>query len=168
MMNLYIRKAEQFEKFAVNEENDHLTIRGSKKSYEIDVQPLNDNVFSILLNNQSYIVEAQKKDGGWEIVLNQDRYLILVLSERQKIEAEILGGDDTAESEGGIYAPMPGLILLIEVKKGQKIKAGQPLLIMEAMKMENEIKADVAGIVEDILVEEKQKVEKDDLLLKIS
>ena len=62
---------------------------------------------------------------------------------------------------------MPGLVLKIEVERGQAIRVGQPLVIMEAMKMENEIRSQIDGTIQEVLIKENQKVEKNDLLLKI-
>lgn len=166
-MNLYLKDGDRFLKFEISEKNGELEISAGKKKYTVSLNEMDDNVYSLVLNNRSVTVEATEVDGGWRIVLNQHVYHIPVLSERQKIESEILGSEEDLGAEGGIYAPMPGLVLKIEVSEGQKVRPGQPLLIMEAMKMENEIKAHSAGRVDEILVQEQQKVEKDDLLLRI-
>ncbi|HPK47900.1 MAG TPA: acetyl-CoA carboxylase biotin carboxyl carrier protein subunit, partial [Sphaerochaeta sp.] len=66
-----------------------------------------------------------------------------------------------------VKAPMPGLILRIEVKEGQKVAKNQLLLIMEAMKMENEIYAPCEGVVTKISVTQGQQLQSDDDLLVI-
>ena len=75
---------------------------------------------------------------------------------------------DKEKSEKILKLPMPGLITKILVKPGMKIKIGDKLLILEAMKMENEIRSDVEGTIEAILVNEGEAVEKGAELLKIS
>ncbi|HEX9062696.1 MAG TPA: biotin/lipoyl-containing protein [Clostridia bacterium] len=67
-----------------------------------------------------------------------------------------------------INAPMPGTILKVNVSKGDSVKKGQVLLILEAMKMENEIKAASDGIVESVNVEKGSSVKVGDLLVAIS
>ncbi|MGH0052948.1 MAG: biotin/lipoyl-containing protein, partial [Sphaerochaetaceae bacterium] len=67
-----------------------------------------------------------------------------------------------------VNAPMPGLILRIDVKEGQQVKKNQVLLIMEAMKMENEIYAPCDGVVTKIAVSQGQQMQSDDELLVIS
>jgi pyruvate carboxylase subunit B len=67
-----------------------------------------------------------------------------------------------------VYAPMPGLILRLDVKEGQQVKKNQVLLIMEAMKMENEIYAPCDGVVTKIAVSQGQQMQSDDELLVIS
>ncbi|MFL5381405.1 MAG: biotin/lipoyl-containing protein, partial [Longimicrobiaceae bacterium] len=66
--------------------------------------------------------------------------------------------DDVADKV--VAAPMPGLVLKVEVEVGQAVKAGQGLVIVEAMKMENELKAPADGVVAKVLVQERQTVEK--------
>jgi biotin carboxyl carrier protein len=63
-------------------------------------------------------------------------------------------------------APMPGLVLKVLVSPGDEVKKGTPLLVLEAMKMENNIKADSEGVVESIEVNEGQSVEKNQILIK--
>jgi biotin carboxyl carrier protein len=67
--------------------------------------------------------------------------------------------------EKDLKAPMPGMIVLIEVKPGQQLKKGDGLLIIEAMKMENEIKAPFDCMVKEIKVQERQAVEKGQVLV---
>ena len=71
------------------------------------------------------------------------------------------GGEHT------ISAPMPGLILKVEVHENEKVKPGQGLIVMEAMKMENEIRSSVHGVVTGVMVKESMSVEKNSALLKI-
>jgi biotin carboxyl carrier protein len=66
-----------------------------------------------------------------------------------------------------VRAPMPGLIVRIEVESGQRVAAGQGLIVLEAMKMENELRALQGGIVKEVFVQEKHAVEKDEKLLVI-
>jgi biotin carboxyl carrier protein len=66
-----------------------------------------------------------------------------------------------------VKAPMPGLVVRLEAEKGQTVKPGQGLLVLEAMKMENEIRSAVEGIVDQIAVKAGEAVEKDALLITI-
>jgi biotin carboxyl carrier protein len=66
-----------------------------------------------------------------------------------------------------VKAPMPGLVLRVQVKVGDAVKKGDALLVLEAMKMENVIKAEGEGIVKAIKVNEKQAVEKNTLLIEM-
>ena len=70
--------------------------------------------------------------------------------------------------EGGLSAPMPGKILNIKVKKNNKVKKGDTLITLEAMKMEHSIKANTDGVVEDVFVKAGEQVENGSLLMKIN
>jgi biotin carboxyl carrier protein len=63
-----------------------------------------------------------------------------------------------------IKAPMPGLVVKVLAQKNAFVKKGQPLVVVEAMKMENEIPAPVEGVVTEVKVQEKQTVDKDQIL----
>lgn len=73
-----------------------------------------------------------------------------------------------ARGEGGIAAPMPGLVLSIRVKEGDTVAAGQVLLVMEAMKMENPITSPCAGSVRKLYVREGDSISEGDLLVEVA
>ena len=72
-----------------------------------------------------------------------------------------------SQSSSDVFAPMPGLILEVMVTAGQEIEAGTPLLILEAMKMENVLKADGAGTVKSVVVKQGEAVDKKQLLIEM-
>ena len=74
----------------------------------------------------------------------------------------------SAKGEGAITAPMPGLVVAIKVKPGDTVQAGQPLLVMEAMKMENAITASYNGTVTKIYVREGDSISEGDLLVDVA
>lgn len=74
----------------------------------------------------------------------------------------------SARGEGGITAPMPGLVLAIKVKEGDTVQAGQALLVMEAMKMENAITASYNGTVSRVYVREGDSISEGDLLVEVA
>jgi biotin carboxyl carrier protein len=121
--------------------------------------------------------EARLKDGG--LVTLGNKTFQVDLSER---EAKINGSSvafriadlraGAGAEKGGargarIRPPMPGKIVTVSVAEGQEVHAGQVLLILEAMKMQNEITAPTAGIVKKILVKPGQNVEGKDIILEI-
>jgi biotin carboxyl carrier protein len=83
---------------------------------------------------------------------------------KKEPETEMAAGDI---GEGDVVAPMPGSILEIDVKKGESVSQGDVLIVLEAMKMENEITAAEAGTVKDIKVRVGDSVDAEDILLVI-
>jgi glutaconyl-CoA/methylmalonyl-CoA decarboxylase subunit gamma len=73
-----------------------------------------------------------------------------------------------SRGEGGIVAPMPGLVLAIRAKEGESVTAGQTLLVMEAMKMENAVTTPYAGTVTKVYVREGDAIAEGDLLVDVS
>jgi glutaconyl-CoA/methylmalonyl-CoA decarboxylase subunit gamma len=72
-----------------------------------------------------------------------------------------------ATRQGTIVAPIPGLIIEIKVRLGDKVQAGQSVAVMEAMKMENDLTTHVSGVVEEILVQKGAEVATGDVILRI-
>ncbi len=164
-MKYYIKKADTFHELEIQEKDGYLVIRNGKKHHRVDLKPTDDQTFSIIIDNFSYTVGAEFRDQHIRLFMEQHACDIQVFNERQKLESEIFGNSELKAHGGEIVAPMPGMILRIEVEEGQKVVTGQPLLVMEAMKMENEIRASRDGMVSKILVQPSQAVEKDDVLI---
>jgi len=96
-------------------------------------------------------------------ILNQ-----FTVKDEMAILMEKMGFNDSSDStEGKIAAPMPGKIISVTVAIGDKVEIGQAVIILEAMKMENELKTTFAGTVKSIAVIAGQSVEKGELLLEI-
>ncbi len=117
------------------------------KKYMLDVIEKNQNRYTVMINGvwHSFTVETP-------ISLKRRRYL-----EKQ--------GD--ASSSLSIEAPMPGKIIDILVEEGSEVKEGEPIIILEAMKMQNEISSHVSGVVKSVSVKKNDSVMKDDVLIDI-
>lgn len=107
-------------------------------------------------------------DGGSiECTLN-GKWIIADLKNEQQLLLERLGFKTNAErSLGSLQAPMPGKILELLVEKGSSVELGDPVAILEAMKMENELKAPCDGTISSISVTTGTNVEKNQLLIEI-
>ncbi|HEX6747769.1 MAG TPA: biotin/lipoyl-containing protein [Longimicrobium sp.] len=119
------------------------------------------HVRSLTVDGRSHTLAAKPGDrrGRWQIALGRERFTVDAVDERTRAIREMTGGDE-AEVEKVVAAPMPGLVVKIEVEVGQTVKAGQGVIIVEAMKMENELKAPADGVVAKVLVQERQTVDK--------
>ena len=118
-------------------------------------------VRSLDVDGRSHTLSARpgERRGRWHIALGGERFTVDAVDERTRAIREMTGaGEDVADKT--ILAPMPGLVLKVEVEVGQAVKAGQGVVIVEAMKMENELKAPSDGVVAKVLVQERQTVEK--------
>ncbi|HEX2187758.1 MAG TPA: biotin/lipoyl-containing protein [Longimicrobiaceae bacterium] len=118
-------------------------------------------VRTLLVDGRShpFVAHAGEKRGRWEITMEGTRLAAEAVDERTRAIREMTGGAE-ADTEKSVDAPMPGLVVRVEVVVGQQVRAGQGVVIVEAMKMENELKAPADGVVARIEVEAGQTVEK--------
>lgn len=123
-------------------------------------------VRSLLLDDRSipFIARRGEKDGRWELAIEGQRLGASVIDERTRAIREMTGAVEEAVDRT-LCAPMPGLVVRVEVEVGQRVAAGQGMVIVEAMKMENELKSPADGIVASITIAAGQTVEKGALLL---
>jgi pyruvate carboxylase subunit B len=104
----------------------------------------------------------------WE-VQRKGRTFAVEVSDERTLSLRRMVGQRAHRSDGGrVRAPMPGLVVRLEVEEGQEVSAGTGLLVLEAMKMENEIRSTAAGVVSQILVAPGQKVDKGTELIVIA
>jgi len=112
------------------------------------------------------ILEVNKEEKTVDLIIN-NKQINLKLKDKLDAILEKLGmNQQVGSSIKELKAPMPGLILEICVTENQEVIKGDPLLVLEAMKMENVIKAQGSGVVKSILVKEKQSVEKNQVVIK--
>lgn len=115
----------------------------------------------LLADGRSYAFLARpgERRGRWQLTLGAHRFDVDAVDERTRAIREMTG-DEEEEANRTVVAPMPGLVLKVQVEVGQQVRAGQGVLIVEAMKMENELKAPADGVVARIEVQTGQTVDK--------
>jgi biotin carboxyl carrier protein len=119
---------------------------------------------SLLLDDRS-VAFAERSDGGAVVLTFHDREVrVPVEDERTREAKRLTAGSKKAAGKGEIKSVMPGVVKEIRVQAGDTVALHQPLLVLEAMKMENEIRADRAGTVTAVHVKAGQAVEKGALL----
>ena len=130
---------------------------------EADAVEVAPHTYSILLGGKSHELRVSPlPDGSLKILSTQTEFLAQVIDPR-----EWRGRHGAAEVEGRqqIVAPMPGKIVRILVKAGDTVELGQGLIVIEAMKMQNEIRSPKSGAVEKIIAKEGDAVNAGDVLL---
>ncbi len=118
-------------------------------------------LYHLLLDGESWTVAAQPLEavGRWALGAVGERVEVTAVDERARL-APTRPGPRALPTGGTVVAPMPGLVVRIEVAVGQRVEAGAGLVVVEAMKMENELRAARAGVVETVHVTAGQAVEK--------
>lgn len=120
----------------------------------------------LLLGKDSWTVACQQLEGRhWALGAAGERVEVEVQDDRSKQIEALTGQDRRPAASGVIKAPMPGLVVRVEVNAGENVEAGQGLVVVEAMKMENELRATHAGVVEQVHVKAGDRVEKGAVLV---
>jgi pyruvate carboxylase subunit B len=122
------------------------------------------------LEGKSYRVVALPGEarGGWDLQLGGERIRVDVVDERTRTIRAMTARNNGPQGPKPVRAPMPGMVVRVEVEPGQHVGAGQGVVIIEAMKMENELKADAAGVVSKVLVTAGTAVEKGAVLIEFA
>jgi len=128
-------------------------IDGGESVY-VDVREPAPNVFSVLCNELSYEVGLCKEEGGWAVDIYGTTHSIQAVDPRRKA-LRLAGGS----SQGLLKTSMPGRVVRLLVDVGSNVEKGDPIIVVEAMKMENEMKAPTQGVVKEIFVAEGEAVE---------
>lgn len=133
-----------------------------------DIQKLNEQLYHVIYENRSFTIFIHKVDKEGKLVdlsINGKRASVKIRSRIDQLLKQ-LGMEGTMTKKlDKLNAPMPGLIHSFKVDEGDSVQKGDPLLILEAMKMENVIKSPGDGIIKSIHVQAKQSVEKNALLI---
>lgn len=136
--------------------------------FSLDLIKVKEGSFHLLKNNKSFnieIVKADYSDKEFIIQINGNKYTLNV-KDKFDLLLKDLGMENLASAKiNEVKAPMPGLVLDILVQTGTEVKKGDPLMVLEAMKMENILKSPADGKVKKINVEKKQAVEKNQVLI---
>jgi biotin carboxyl carrier protein len=153
--------------FEIDIDNDgNLRVNGEPRA--VDFMALETSLYSILMENQSHEAVIDDHGGGAiDVRLRGRLYAGTVLDERAQLMRTQRGGTGGGSGEVSIKSPMPGLIVAIPVTEGQAVTAGQTVIILESMKMQNELKTPRDGTIQRVSVQAGQSVEQNKVLITI-
>jgi biotin carboxyl carrier protein len=140
-------------------------IDGTKN--DVDFRFITPNIVSLLLDGRSYIFHIFRNESGYEIDGGKGKVLFEVEDAKTLLQKQLLGAKTASAEKILIKAPMPGLVVKILTEKDALVSKGTPLVVVEAMKMENELTSPLEGKVMEIRVSERQAVEKNEPLITI-
>jgi biotin carboxyl carrier protein len=144
--------------------NGRYRVRLPDETVELDVRPVARGAYSVLLDGQAHAVDVTEE--GEEL-------LVAVGGETERVRVEAPGRRRQPAGEHGagrqrVVAPMPGRVVAVLVRVGQTVEPGAPLVVLEAMKMENEFRATARGVVREVRVTPGQAVNGGDLLVEVA
>lgn len=147
---------------------DERHIRIGERLLEVDFQAISGQpVFSVILDGKSYESFVYQGDEDWEVLIRGRQYQVKIEDEREKRLKAAAGGGVAEGGEFHLKAPMPGLVVSILVEEGQEVKKGQVMLILESMKMQNELKAPRDGVIGRVRVKAGESVEQKQSMLSL-
>ncbi len=138
------------QKISLKKKEDVYVFYDGEKTYEADIQRISPHQISVLIDDVSYrIYTAKDKDNRHFLIDGQQ---FVVKEPTEQVEGFRMGEEKTSEGTLLVKAPMPGKVIKICVSEKDAVRKNQTLAIVEAMKMENEIKASVDGTIKEIHV----------------
>ncbi len=147
---------------------DEHHIRIGDRLMQVDFESVSGQpVFSLILDGRSYESFVYQGEEDWDVLLRGRQYQVKVEDEREKRLKAAAGGGVAEGGEYHLKAPMPGLVVAILVEEGQPVKKGQVMLILESMKMQNELKSPRDGVMGRIRVKAGESVEQKQAMLSV-
>ena len=144
----------------------HISVNG--QTLTVDFNSVNGQpVYSLLVDGVSAEAFVYPGEEKWEVLLMGRQFQVMVEDERDKRLRAAAGGSVSEAGEYHLRAPMPGMVVSILVEEGQKVEKGQVLLILESMKMQNELKSPRAGTIGRLRVKAGESVEQRQTLLSV-
>ena len=152
----------------VEVDGDRVSVDGRTFHATLSRVPGTPEVHARIDGRTTTVAIDQHGEGSWRVVSEGLVIDAEALDERTR-HIRSLGGAARAAASGGLLkAPMPGLVVRLGVSEGDRVSAGQGLVVLEAMKMENELKAPSDGVVKAVRVAVGQAVEKGAVLLELA
>ena len=147
---------------------DERHIRIGDRLLQVDFESVSGQpVFSLILDGKSYESFVYQGEEDWDVLLRGRQYQVKVEDEREKRLKAAAGGGAVEGGEFHLKAPMPGLVVAVLIEEGQEVKKGQVMLILESMKMQNELKAPRDGTMGRVRVKAGESVEQRQTLLSV-
>ena len=152
--------------FEVTKNEESFLVNG--EPFQWDIVKISESYFHILFKNKSYRVEVVKADRAtktFQFKINNKIHAVEVKDKFDLLLEKMGMTNGAAAKINNIKAPMPGLVIDLKVKAGDIVKAGDPLLILEAMKMENILKSPGDGAIKNVKTKKGDSVEKGQVLI---
>ena len=153
--------------FIIEIDKDTFELEDAKN---VDSIQISDSKFHVLKNNQSYQIEILESDFSSKTMtleVNGNKYDVTIKDSYDQLVKKLGFASANNQKLKNIKAPMPGLIIDILVESGQSIQKGDPLLILEAMKMENILKAGGEGIIKSVSFTKGMAVDKGQVIIEM-
>ena len=165
-MKYFVRYGDSVHEVVVD--GEHVTVDGKRMTARLeDISGTPLQLLTVGERHERVHARRGSDRSSIELSIGGFRLSLEALDERTRVIRELSGASGKPKGPAHLMAPMPGLIVRVTVKEGEPVRAGQGLVVMEAMKMENELRATADGIVKRVVAAPGTAVEKGALLLEL-
>ncbi len=139
----------------------------NEREFQYECKFINENTMILRINNENYFLSVSENEESnlLDINIESKIYKVSCRSELEMMIDKMSGNKTGSKIRKEIHSPMPGIIKSINVKEGERINKGDVIMVLEAMKMENEIKASRECVIKKLNVDVMSSVEKNELLI---
>ena len=146
----------------------HTKVELNGNNHEVELSQLSKYTYLLKVDHNIYHITSEKLNSqNYSFTINGSSYYTTVRTNLEEKANEYLQNKAKESGTEIINSPMPGLIVKILKQVGDNVEVGDPIILLEAMKMENEIRASASGIIKSISTKENSSVEKGQALLEI-
>jgi biotin carboxyl carrier protein len=161
---LALRVDDRLEEAEVLEDDGVLRVRLGERWHTAELKRTNrQGLYSLIIDGHSWELFARERPGGFELLVGNRLYEVAVGSGRRTADSE-----EAITAVWSLQSPMTGQVVEVRVEAGESVQAGQALVVVESMKMNNELTAARSGTVSEIQVSPGDRVERGRLLLRVS
>jgi biotin carboxyl carrier protein len=158
-----VRLGMELKEVEVEDGPDGLRVRIDGEWHSARMEPVGESsLYALLIDDHPHELFAVERAEGYDIVIGWDRYAVAVGSPGRRQPPPAAGSQTLEEHPAGgwvVLSPMTGVVVEVFVKPGDGVAEGDVLMVIEAMKMNNELRAQVAGTVSEVYVQEGRRVE---------
>lgn len=166
-MVYFARSGERDHRLDVRQDTDGLRVRLDDREFDVDFLQVDPGLYSLLIGGRSYEIDLLEVEEALMVLVDGQPFRVEVQEERERRLRAAAGKGEVKAGKRVVTAPMPGKVVRLLVRPGDAVRPGDGIIVVEAMKMENELKAPAAGTVKEIRVEEGRAVGGGDVLVVI-
>jgi biotin carboxyl carrier protein len=150
------------------EEGGGLLVSVDGHARRVDACALGERAWSLVLDGAAYLIDIEGEGGELSVHVGDHAVPVRIVDARRQLLAQVTGSRGQKSGPFAVRSPMPGKVVKVLVEPGAAVKAGQGLVVVEAMKMENEMRAPRDGTVAEVAVREGQAVEAGETLASLA
>jgi len=166
-MTYFARSGGRDHRLDVRQGADGLRVRLDDREFHVDFLQVDAGLYSFLIGGRSYEIDLLEVDEALMVLVDGQPFRVEIQEERERRLRAAAGKGEVKAGKRVVTAPMPGKVVRLLVRPGDAVQPGDGIIVVEAMKMENELKAHAAGTVKEIRVEEGRAVGGGDILVVI-